>query len=410
MQRLLRGIDSVIYWSIILIPFAMAISNAPMNVFIGFLIAAFLFKKILKKESFICNSGIKFPLFVLFLLTLFSLTYSHHFKDTLVGGIFRLFQYIFVFFAVCSEIKDKKHIYFIICSVAAGLLFVSFDAIWQVISGRDFIRGYAPIVNIGLVRATASFSDANTFGIYLSAITPLFFGLTLYFWKGLRRIPFILISLIGLLAIALTYSRPTLLAAYIALIFLAVARKNKILILILILFTLASPFILPKSVKEFAKEMDYNPIRFMCNDDRIAIYRNAIQMIKASPIIGHGANTFDKNYKQYKEIPEYRGIVTADRIYAHNNFLHMAGEIGLLGLFFFLWFLYKLFKENSRIYKEQDDYFCKIVSISLIACLIAFLVNGLTESSLYYSRVALIFWYLAGLSLSLKKFAHSDGS
>ena len=44
------------------------------------------------------------------------------------------------------------------------------------------------------------------------------------------------------------------------------------------------------------------------------------------------------------------------------------------------------------------------------ACLIAFLVNGLTESSLYYSRVTLIFWYLVGVSLGLKKFGYGDQS
>jgi hypothetical protein len=41
----------------------------------------------------------------------------------------------------------------------------------------------------------------------------------------------------------------------------------------------------------------------------------------------------------------------------------------------------------------------------LIACLIAFLVNGLTETSLYYPRVVMIFWYLIGISLSLNRLA-----
>jgi len=51
-----------------------------------------------------------------------------------------------------------------------------------------------------------------------------------------------------------------------------------------------------------------------------------------------------------------------------------------------------------------DNHYLKIVSLSLSACLLAFLVNGLTESSLYYSRVAIIFWYIMGLALALNKF------
>ena len=210
-----------------------------------------------------------------------------------------------------------------------------------------------------------------------------------------------------LIGVALTYSRPTLLAIYVALFFLGLIKKDKILISILLILTLISPFILPKSVKNWAKEVNYNPLRFMCNDDRIAAYRNSLNMIKAHPLIGVGANTYMKNYRQYKEHPEYRNIVTLDYMYAHNNFLHMAAEIGLIGLGIFFWLLYKLSNECRNVYRSLNDDFVKVVSLSLSACLIAFLVNGLTESSLYYSRVAVLFWYIAGFSISLKKFAGS---
>jgi putative inorganic carbon (HCO3(-)) transporter len=145
----------------------------------------------------------------------------------------------------------------------------------------------------------------------------------------------------------------------------------------------------------------------MCNDDRIAAYCNSLNMIKAHPLIGVGANTYMKNYKQYKEHPEYRNIVTTDYMYAHNNFLQMAAEIGLIGLVIFFWLLYKLFSECRNIYRSLNDDFLKVLSLSLSACLIAFLVNGLTESSLYYSRVAVLFWYIMGFSISLKRFASS---
>ncbi len=214
----------------------------------------------------------------------------------------------------------------------------------------------------------------------------------------------LLLSLVALIGIILTYSRPTLLAIYIAIFFLSIANNDKLKIILLIALLAVSPFILPKSVKNWAKEVNYNPLRFMCNDDRIAVYRNSINMIKAHPIIGVGANAYMNSYKKYKEFPEYRGVVTLDAMKAHNNFLHMAAEIGLVGLTIFIWLLFKLFIEIRRIYRILDEPYLKVTLLSLSACLIAFLVNGLTESSLYYSRVALIFWYMAGFSLSLRKF------
>jgi putative inorganic carbon (HCO3(-)) transporter len=374
----------------------------------GTLIISFLAKKVLKKERLFTNTPLNIPLLLLFLITGLSFLNSINYFDTLKGGVFRLIGYILIFFVMVEEVKDPRHIRMIVFAISTGLILASFDSIWQVLTGRDFIRGYAPVINIGLVRATAAFKDSNILGIYLSAFAPLIFGLNLYYFKNKQKLAFIFVSLIALIGIILTYSRPTLLAIYAVLFFLGVARKDKILISLLIIFTLISPFILPKSVKNWAREVEYNPFRFICNDDRIAVYRNSLNMIKDHPFIGLGANTYMKNYKKYREPVEYRNIVTKDYMYAHNNFLHMAAEIGLIGLGLFIWLLYKLFMECKDIYRKLEDDYTKIVSLSLSACLLAFLVNGLTESSLYYSRVAIIFWYIMGLALALKKFTHAN--
>ena len=401
-----RFFDNAIYWLIILLPFSMAIAPAPMNVLMGLLLASFLAKKMLKKEWVFTRSALNIPLLLFFIITCVSAFNSICLRDTIKGGILRLLQYILVFTIVRDEVRDKVHLKKILAFMSLGAILVSCDAVFQVAAGKDFIRGYKPILNLDLVRATASFKDANILGIYLSALAPILIGMTLYYFKGGKKIAMCFLSLFVLAAIALTYSRPTLLAIYIVLFFFGFIRKSKSLIVVLTLFTIASPFLLPQSVKNWAKDVEYNPLRFMCNDDRIAVYRNSLLMIKAHPIIGAGANTFMKSYRYYKEFPEYRNIVTLDEMKAHNNFLHMAGEIGLTGLAFFVWFLYRLFKEAKSIYNSAEDQYLKIVSLSLTACLIAFLVNGLTESSLYYSVVAGLFWYISGLTVSLKKFAY----
>ena len=403
-MKILQVIDFILYWAIVIFPFSVGVSNGFMNTFLGFIIIAFLLKKLIKKECIFSETEINIPLLALFLITVFSLSYSAYPKDTIKGGILRLLQYAILFFALTREIRDKRHIRRIILSIIAGVVFVSIDAAWQVGTGRDFVRGYLPMLLIGLVRATATFSDPNTIGVYLSALAPLIFGLVLYYFKGRRKLLYGFFSLIGLLGIALTYSRPTLLGVYVALLFLAINKRSKWLIGGSIVLILVAPFLLPKSVKQFAKEVNYNPVRFMCNDDRIAIFRNSLQMIKASPVVGHGANTFMKNYKKYKEVPEHLNIVTADFCYAHDNFLQIAGDIGLVGLGVFFWLLYAMFKGCGLIYSKLNDYEFKITLLSLIACQIAFIVNGLTESSLNSSRVAVVFWYLIGFSFAFNKF------
>lgn len=404
MKKLIRYLDYIIYWCIVLIPFSMAISQAPMNVFMGLAIAAFLAKKALTCGRIQVKTPLNLPLFLLLLITSLSLFNSVNLNDSIKGGVLRLLEYAFILFVVASELKDIRHLRLIVFSITIGLSLISFDEIWQVLSGSDFIRGYAPIINLGFVRARASFNDSNTLGVYLSALTPIVFGLTIYYFKGAKRILFIFISLLLLTALTLTYSRPTILAVYIALFFLGLVGKKRALVILLLIFALASPFIAPGPVKDWARQVGYNPLRFMCNDDRIAVYRNSLNMLKAHPLIGVGANNFMKSYKFFKQNPEYRNVVTPDYIYAHNNFLHLAAEVGLIGFIIFIWLVYKLLSEGWKVYLGLNAGYPRAIAPCILASLIAFLVNGLTESSLYYARVALIFWYLAGLSLSLNKF------
>lgn len=165
------------------------------------------------------------------------------------------------------------------------------------------------------------------------------------------------------------------------------------------------PFVMPKNIKQWAKEVNYNPLVLMYNQDRISIYTNTINMIKHHPFIGVGLNTFSRNYGKYKTEQAERYAHTADTIYAHNIYLQTAGEVGLLGLGMFLLFLFQVFRQAFKTFCKLNDEYLKIIALSLIACIIAFLINGLTETSLYYPRVVMIFWYLIGVSLSLNRVA-----
>ena len=72
-------------------------------------------------------------------------------------------------------------------------------------------------------------------------------------------------------------------------------------------------------------------------------------------------------------------MVTSDYVYGHNNFLHMAAEIGILDCSFFLWFLYALFAR--KLYDPSGERLPKITLLGFIVSIVSFLVNGLTESS-----------------------------
>jgi len=408
MFRIVKYLDFVSHWSIILIPFSIAIAPGMTFTFMGFLFSSFLLKKIIKGERLFIKTPINLAFMFLMLVSIFSFKNTIDFRASF-QGVTKLIQNAFLFLICAEEIKDKKHISRIVFSIIIGASLASFDALWQMKFGTDFIRGREIKISIGLRRATAAFPNANVFGIYMSAIVPLIIGLSLFYYKGKKKIIMFFISALTALGLATTVSRGSGLGLYTSVVFLSLVRKNRTVLILCLAILLIFPFIVPKNIKLWAKEVNYNPIVFMCNADRISIYKNTFNMIKHYPLLGVGVNTFLINYQRYK-LPEPDNAKTADAVYAHNNFLQIAGDIGLLGLAVFFWLLFELFKKNMQIYNNLKDNYLKIISLSLVACFVSFLVNGLTETSLYYPRVAMIFWFLIGLSLSLVKFVNADSS
>jgi O-antigen ligase len=402
MKKTLKVLDFVLYWAIVMLPFSICIAPGMTFTFMGMMGFSFIVKKAITRTRPFISTPVNLQLLLLIIAALLSFKNTLYFGAS-VQGVVRLMQNFFLLLICAEEIKDKAHIRRIAIAALCGATLASVDGLWQIFTGKDFIRGFKPILNIGLTRATAAFPNANVFGVYLSAIAPLIIGPALFFYKGKKKIIMLAGCALAVVGIGLTLSRGTAMALYLSVLFLCLMRKSRILSAGLIILLLIFPFIMPQNIRDWAAQVNYNPVRFMLNDDRISVYKNALNMIKHHPVVGVGINTFSKNYLAYK-LPEPDWGKTGDSMYAHNHFLQMAGETGLIGLALFFLFLFILFRDNLRTYRLLDDGYLKIVTLSLAACLMAFLVNGLTETSLYYARVAMIFWYLAGVSLSLRKF------
>lgn len=401
-MKILQLLDFIVYWSIIIMPFSAAIAPAIANTFIGLFSGAFLISKLLRKERIAINKAVLLSFICFIIVALASFINSVSYNSS-IHGIVKLLKYLLIFIVCSQAIVDKEHIKRIVFSVCGGISLLAIDALWQFFFGHDFIHGIAVHYYEGLRRASAAFPNPNLLGIYMSAFIPLAAGLTILYFKGKTKLLMSFVTILALSGIFLTFSRGAGLAVYLAILFLCITGKKKLLISALVAIILIFPFVMPKDIKKWAKEVNYNPIVFMLSRDRISIYNNTINMIKHHPVIGAGVNTFSKNYGKYKMESAENYVRTPDTVYAHNIYLHMAGETGLLGLGVFFWFMFLIFRNAASCYIKLKDEYLKIISLSLIACLFAFLINGMTETSLYNSRVAMVFWYLIGVSLSLNK-------
>jgi len=411
MKKLAGFCDAICYWTIILIPFSVVMGLGLANAVVAIMASAFVLKKLLNREKILVIPSVYIAYVCLVVYMLLS------FKNTLFPGnsikafLRWLVAYPAIFVVLADGVKDAKHVKRIVFSIALSISMVSIDAIWQMIFGRDLIWGNVIQSSpIGLARPTATFNGTNLLGIFLCALTPLILTLALFYYHGKERIWSLAAGCLGAIGVLLTLSRGAGLGVWLALLFVSIVRKKKALIAILIGLLLIYPFIMPKNIKAWAKEIGYNPVVFMFNYDRLSMHKNAVNMIKHHPVIGVGLNTFGNNYAMYKLPETGRDKTAASGTYAHNIYLHTAGETGLLGLGALLFFLFALFKQGINVFKSLKDEYLKTVAIALLGCIGAFLVNGMTETNLYFPTVVVVFWYLIGVSLSLVKFLENRSS
>ena len=128
--------------------------------------------------------------------------------------------------------------------------------------------------------------------------------------------------------------------------------------------------------------------------DRWVMWQAAIGMIRDRPLLGHGVNTFMANYLHY-----WVGGERQPR-YAHNCYLQIAAETGLIGLALFLgilgcFFAYLISHRSHLTAKQQT------LLLGFMGGLLAFSFHASIDTNFYALRQAALFWSLAGLALGL---------
>jgi len=128
--------------------------------------------------------------------------------------------------------------------------------------------------------------------------------------------------------------------------------------------------------------------------DRVVMWGAALGMIRARPLLGHGVNTFMANYLDY-----WVGGERQPR-YAHNCYLQVAAETGLVGLAAFLWLLWLQVRQMASAIRRRPSAEASLL-LGLLAGLVAFLAQSAMDTNFYALRQAALFWTLAGVGVGM---------
>jgi O-antigen ligase len=127
---------------------------------------------------------------------------------------------------------------------------------------------------------------------------------------------------------------------------------------------------------------------------RMALYKANWEIIKENPIWGVGLG---QNTKYLKE--QYLKLGYKDDIpvsHAHNQFLEVWANTGVLGLLFFVTFYCWVFWLAIRLYKIEEHNFFKAIALGLLAAVFCFELGSLSESNFNISKNRFFFLLLAG--------------
>jgi len=329
-----------------------------------------------------------------------------------------------LYFIITNNISDKRQINHIISVV---LLIGAAFGIYGILQykGIDFSFW---IGNYGRGKVFGLFGNVGYFAGYLMFPLPIAIALFFVCKNKVKKILLLIGGLAMAAALLATLTRGSYLALGISsiimfLLFLSsrgiffVKENKKILIIILIAilvitFLLVIPNPLNKQGTIISKIKSRISITQLSKDYSIkrreATWGFSTLMIKDHLLLGSGLGTFKYNTLRYQakffDQGQNRALYPygiADK--AHNEYLQLSAELGIIGLGIFLWLMIIYFKYGVKKLKGIKDKYEQGIIIGLMGSIVAFLVDGLFWFPLRLPTNTAMFWLILGLTMVIIK-------
>ncbi|MDP3704244.1 MAG: O-antigen ligase family protein, partial [Candidatus Omnitrophota bacterium] len=247
-------------------------------------------------------------------------------------GLRKLLKYFVLYLLVVESAGTRGTLRKLIIGCVIGLSLVTIDGLWQWFVGKDLFLGnpIGDALGGSVRRVQATFHHPGSLSIYLVSFVPLVVALAL---RGNKKWRWPLLGAVALTiaVVVLHRSRAGVIAFLLGLIFLGYWLRSWLPVALAGLTAVLQAATVPPAVKAWAATM---PSLFeqLAQPDRPLYWQAAINMFTAHPIIGVGINTFTKAYTVYCNPGDPFAHVGP---YAHNQYLHLAAELGWLGVIVF---------------------------------------------------------------------------
>ncbi len=379
-----RGAAIAFYGIAVSLPF----SSAFLEIFGTTAIVLFVAQKILQRDLSFLKIPEAYALEVFLCISLVSIFLNPDLmQKSLLTLIAKWGEGVMLFFAAREFLAVPGRFERAVKIFLGMSVLIAVDALTQRFLGVEFLRGRSLLDVAGVQAATASFHHYNHLGSYL--LFPLSWSLAFLILKRplgrleiLGSLGALLLFLTGL---ALTFSRGAWIGFWFSCFAVAfLSKKWKIFLgitLVLILLAMSLPVVQLRFQGQGTLGID---------SGRFDIWSGALKMLSESPLWGKGLGTFMDRIQHY-----YFGEQGA--VYAHNSYLQMLAEIGLLGFIAFLAFLLTVLRPAIRYCREQPSW----LRIGMFGGLSGFLVHAFFDNHFYSLQMSFLFWWVLGMIAGL---------
>lgn len=326
-------------------------------------------------RGFVITAGLWFG--VLF----FSSIYGGQFKEVATTWTFKHQFDLLLAFAVCLGIEEesllKRLLWLILLSALPSGVYI----VWQTLANGFFINA-RPVSLIGHWMVTAT--------MYISVFAVmLYFGLEVAdnsFKKGLLAVSWVS-AVFGLGIVAARGGWIAVLSEFCGLLLIYGHKLKKLLAVLMVsCFLIGGVFAFQPALGQ--RWLTVQSGQDFALNQRFYMWQSAINMWKDHPLFGVGMGNYTEQYQSRYRLPQ----ATEPKIeHAHNMYLHMLAEFGVVGLSVFVIFwgyqLYWSWQRRRSIYGRM-----------LFWATVGILVYSVCDHIIFWGYAAMrLYWLLTGI-------------
>ena len=133
---------------------------------------------------------------------------------------------------------------------------------------------------------------------------------------------------------------------------------------------------------------------------RWSIWRDTLRLMAAYPAFGCGLGTYETAFLKYQT-----SVVDAAFTFAHNDYLQLTAELGIVGAAILAAFLLPIFARAFRASTSHDRH-TRALGLGCAGAMTAIGLHSLADFNMYIPANALLFAWILGIAASLRLHSH----